>query len=106
MNECPSFSSQQHISFFLISTTYFLVAVTVPKGTDKGLVRENGQRAKGTVKWFIDDLFVHQSGIRSGCSRSLSEGETVESGSAAVLSLLMLTGPDGATASGGSVATT
>ncbi|KAK6788724.1 hypothetical protein RDI58_012522 [Solanum bulbocastanum] len=63
-------------------------------------------RAKGTVKWFIDDLFVHQSGIRSECSRSFSEGETVESGSAAILSLLMLTGPDGATASGGSVTTT
>ncbi|WMV28292.1 hypothetical protein MTR67_021677 [Solanum verrucosum] len=69
---------QIFMSFFLIPATYFLVAVTVPKGTDKGIVRENGQRAKGTVKWFSDDLFAHQSGIRSECSQSLSEGETVE----------------------------
>ncbi|KAK4715473.1 hypothetical protein R3W88_013811 [Solanum pinnatisectum] len=63
-------------------------------------VRTNGQRAKGTVKWFSDDLFVHQSGIRYECFRSLSAGEAVEfkvesycdGGTKAV----DVTGPDGA----------
>ncbi|KAG5603919.1 hypothetical protein H5410_025411 [Solanum commersonii] len=41
-------------------------------------VSANGQRAKGTVKWFSDDLFVHQSGIRYECFHSLSAGEAIE----------------------------
>ncbi|CAN4112540.1 unnamed protein product [Withania somnifera] len=80
----------------------------------------SGQRAKGTVKWFsdqkgfgfitpddgTDDLFVHQSGIRSEGFRSLSEGEAVEyeveSGGEGRTKAVDVTGPDGAAVSGGS----
>ncbi|PHT41882.1 Glycine-rich protein 2, partial [Capsicum baccatum] len=84
------------------------------------MAEESGQRAKGTVKWFNDqkgfgfitpddgseDLFVHQSGIRSEGFRSLAEGEAVEyeveNGSDGRTKAVDVTGPDGAAVSGGS----
>lgn len=73
-----------------------------------------GRRKKGTVKWFSDqkgfgfitpdddgdELFVHQSGIRSEGFRSLAEGEAVEfdveSGNDGRSKAVNVTGPDGA----------
>nr|GMD00317.1 glycine-rich protein 2 [Ipomoea batatas] len=77
------------------------------------------QRMKGCVKWFSDqkgfgfitpddgseDLFVHQSGIRSEGFRSLAEGEAVEfevsSGDDGRTKAVNVTGPDGAPVRGG-----
>ncbi|KAM3287593.1 glycine-rich protein 2 [Capsicum chacoense] len=77
-------------------------------------------RMKGTVKWFSDqkgfgfvtpddggdDLFVHQSGIRSEGFRSLAEGEAVEfdveSGNDGRTKAVNVTGPGGAPVKGGS----
>lgn len=39
---------------------------------------KNGQRTKGAIKWFSDDLFVHKSGIRCECFCSLSDGDGIE----------------------------
>lgn len=79
-----------------------------------------GRRKKGTVKWFSDqkgfgfitpdddgdELFVHQSGIRSEGFRSLAEGEAVEfdveSGNDGRSKAVNVTGPDGAPLKGGS----
>uniref|UniRef100_A0A7N0U5X1 CSD domain-containing protein n=1 Tax=Kalanchoe fedtschenkoi TaxID=63787 RepID=A0A7N0U5X1_KALFE len=73
----------------------------------------------GTVKWFNDtkgfgfitpddgseDLFVHQSSIKSDGFRSLAEGEKVEfgveSGSDGRAKAVDVTGPDGAPVQGG-----
>ncbi|KAL3383149.1 hypothetical protein AABB24_002570 [Solanum stoloniferum] len=81
---------------------------------------ESCERLTGIVKWFSDqkgfgfitpsdgseDLFVHQSGIRSEGFRSLAEGEEVEyqieSGSDGRAKACDVTGPDGAPVKGGS----
>ncbi|MCD7450054.1 hypothetical protein HAX54_003110 [Datura stramonium] len=82
------------------------------------MASESGRRIKGYVKWFSDqkgfgfvtpddggdDLFVHQSGIRSEGFRSLSEGEPVEfeveSGDDGRSKAVNVTGPDGAPVKG------
>ncbi|XP_047322844.1 glycine-rich protein 2-like [Impatiens glandulifera] len=74
---------------------------------------EENQRVSGVVKWFNDqkgfgfitpddgseDLFVHQSSIRSEGFRSLGEGETVEfiidSGDDGRTKAVEVTGPNG-----------
>ncbi|CAM8970015.1 unnamed protein product [Rhodiola kirilowii] len=77
------------------------------------------EKQTGTVKWFNDtkgfgfitpndggeDLFVHQSSIKSDGFRSLEEGETVEfaveSGGDGRTKAVDVTGPDGAAVQGG-----
>ncbi|KAK1273738.1 Glycine-rich protein 2 [Acorus gramineus] len=72
-----------------------------------------GDRNKGTVKWFSgqkgfgfitpddggEDLFVHQSSIKSDGYRSLAEGEAVEfvieTGGDGRTKAVDVTGPDG-----------
>lgn len=79
---------------------------------------QEGSRLKGTVKWFNDtkgfgfispedggeDLFVHQSSIKSDGYRSLSEGEAVEyvvsEGDDGRTKAVDVTGPDGSSVSG------
>ncbi|XP_059296845.1 cold shock protein 2-like isoform X2 [Lycium ferocissimum] len=79
---------------------------------------DQGRRMKGSVKWFSDqkgfgfvtpddggeDLFVHQSGIRSEGFRSLAEGEPVEfdveSGDDGRTKAVNVTGPGGAPVKG------
>ncbi|KAJ6819178.1 uncharacterized protein M6B38_403795 [Iris pallida] len=80
---------------------------------------QGSMRLKGTVKWFSgakgfgfitpddgsEDLFVHQSSIKSEGFRSLSEGEAVEfvvsEGDDGRTKAVDVTGPDGANVSGG-----
>nr|CAB3448615.1 unnamed protein product [Digitaria exilis] len=77
-------------------------------------------RQRGTVKWFNDtkgfgfispedgseDLFVHQSSIKSEGFRSLAEGEEVEfsvsEGDDGRTKAVDVTGPDGSFVKGGS----
>lgn len=79
---------------------------------------EEGSRLKGTVKWFNDtkgfgfispedggeDLFVHQSSIKSDGYRTLAEGESVEyvvsEGDDGRTKAVDVTGPDGSSVSG------
>nr|XP_043625234.1 glycine-rich protein 2 [Erigeron canadensis] len=79
---------------------------------------DDGARKTGTVKWFNDtkgfgfitpddggeDLFVHQSSIRTDGFRSLGDGETVEyvieNGSDGRTKAADVTGPDGAPVQG------
>ncbi|XP_076932560.1 cold shock protein 2-like [Bidens hawaiensis] len=76
------------------------------------MAADNGDRKSGTVKWFNDtkgfgfitpddgseDLFVHQSSIRTDGFRSLGDGETVEyvveEGSDGRTKAADVTGPD------------
>jgi cold shock CspA family protein len=81
-------------------------------------MEQEGSRLKGTVKWFNDtkgfgfispedggeDLFVHQSSIKSDGYRTLAEGESVEyvvsEGDDGRTKAVDVTGPDGSSVSG------
>ncbi|KAG5630137.1 hypothetical protein H5410_001854 [Solanum commersonii] len=78
------------------------------------LLETRGRKEKGIVKWFSDqkgfsfvipddganELFVHQSSIRSKDFRSLTDGEAiefdVEFGNNGHTKAINVTGPDGA----------